>query len=54
VHNLRATYVPQQGVLEGTEIRLGIENVLDTQYQPYLSTRSAAGRNFKLTLAKTF
>jgi len=54
VHNLRATYAPQQGVLEGTEIRLGIENVLDTQFTPHLSTRPSAGRNFKLTLAKTF
>lgn len=54
VHNLRATYVPQTGILEDTEIRLGVENVLDLEYQPSLSTRPATGRNIKLTLARTF
>ncbi|WP_415918954.1 TonB-dependent receptor domain-containing protein [Tateyamaria sp. SN6-1] len=54
VSNLRATYVPQSGVLEGTEIRFGIENVFDKVYQPRLSTRNATGRNFVLTLSKTF
>ena len=54
VHNLRATYRPQQGVLEGMEVRIGVENVFDKQYQRRLSTRAAAGRNVKLTLAKSF
>ena len=54
VHNLRATYAPQQGVLEGTQIRFGIENVFDKSYQPRLSTRNATGRNFKVSLSKTF
>ncbi|MTI02914.1 TonB-dependent receptor [Roseibium sp. RKSG952] len=54
VNTLRATYLPQEGVLEGFEFRVGIENILDKNYLPYLSTRNAPGRNFKLTLAKTF
>lgn len=54
VHNLRATYAPQQGVLEGTQIRFGIENAFDKSYQPRLSTRNATGRNFKVSLSKTF
>lgn len=54
VHNLRATYVPQEGVLEGLEMRFGVENVFDRDYTPYLSTRPAPGRNVKLTLAKVF
>ena len=54
VHNLRATYLPQEGVLAGTEIRLGVENMFDRTYTPFLSTRPAPGRNIKLTLAKTF
>ncbi|WP_227268821.1 TonB-dependent receptor domain-containing protein [Roseobacter weihaiensis] len=54
VSNLRATYMPQRGLLEGTEIRFGIENVFDKVYQPRLSTRNATGRNFILTLAATF
>lgn len=54
VHNLRATYKPQSGMLEGTEVRFGIENAFDRDYRPSLYSRDAAGRNFKLTLAKTF
>ncbi|WP_298971234.1 TonB-dependent receptor [uncultured Roseobacter sp.] len=54
VSNLRATYVPQRGLLEGTEIRFGIENVFDKLYEPRLSTRNATGRNFILSLAATF
>ncbi|SDO20662.1 hemoglobin/transferrin/lactoferrin receptor protein [Lutimaribacter pacificus] len=54
VHNLRATYRPQHGLLEGTELRLGIENLFDKDYTPHLATRVAPGRNVKFTLAKTF
>ena len=54
VQNLRATFTPQRGVLKDTEIRVGIENIFDKQYTPRLATRAAAGRNFKLSLAKTF
>ncbi|MFQ6554222.1 TonB-dependent receptor domain-containing protein [Aestuariibius insulae] len=54
VHNLRATYVPQQGVLEGSELRLGLENAFDREFTPHLSTRPAPGRNIKLSLARTF
>lgn len=54
VHNLRATYKPQEGVLDGMEIRVGVENLFDKKYTRRLSTRPAAGRNIKLTLAKSF
>ncbi|WP_205877459.1 TonB-dependent receptor domain-containing protein [Leisingera sp. NJS204] len=54
VHNLRATYKPQSGLLQGAEIRFGVENAFDRAYRPSLYSRDAAGRNFKLTLAKTF
>ncbi|WP_099913130.1 TonB-dependent receptor domain-containing protein [Puniceibacterium antarcticum] len=54
VHNLRATYKPQNGVLEGSEIRLSVENAFDRDYQPALSTRPAPGRNIKLSLARMF
>jgi hemoglobin/transferrin/lactoferrin receptor protein len=54
VHNLRATFKPQQGILEGSQIRVGVENLFDKEYTPRLSTRSAAGRNFKVSLATTF
>ncbi|MBS8227036.1 TonB-dependent receptor domain-containing protein [Vannielia litorea] len=54
VHNLRATYRPQQGALEGMEVRFGIENVGDRLYTPNLATYAAPGRNVKLTLSKVF
>ncbi|MEX0284731.1 MAG: TonB-dependent receptor [Paracoccaceae bacterium] len=54
INNLRATYRPQNGVWQGAEIRVGIENAFDHDYTPFLSTRPAPGRNVKLTLAKTF
>jgi hemoglobin/transferrin/lactoferrin receptor protein len=54
IHNLRATYIPQSGVLEDTQIRVGIENVFGHDYTPHLSTRPAPGRNFKVTLSRLF
>lgn len=54
IHNLRATYIPQTGVLKDTQIRVGLENVFDHDYTPNLSTRPAPGRNLKLTLSKLF
>ena len=52
--NLRATITPQEGVLEGTSFRFGIENALDMNYMPALATRTAAGRNIKFTVSKSF
>ncbi|MCX7567314.1 TonB-dependent receptor [Sulfitobacter sp. F26169L] len=54
IHNLRATYVPQSGVLKDTQIRIGIENAFDRDYAPHLSTRQAPGRNFKVSLSHEF
>jgi len=57
MHNLRATWKPDtQGWLEGSEMRFGVENVLDADYVGHLSsaTRKAPGRTFKVSLTKTF
>ncbi|MBV7407702.1 TonB-dependent receptor plug domain-containing protein [Maritimibacter sp. DP1N21-5] len=54
VHNLRATYRPQDGFFDGAEVRFGVENLFDLDYTPHLATRAAPGRTFKVTLAKTF
>ncbi|KMW57725.1 TonB-dependent hemin, ferrichrome receptor [Candidatus Rhodobacter oscarellae] len=54
VHNLRTTWAPQEGPLEGAEFRFGIENVLDRDYRPGLSSRNAPGRTFVVTVMKTF
>ncbi|MAC77729.1 MAG: ligand-gated channel [Rhodobacteraceae bacterium] len=55
VNNLRTTFRPQAGgIWDDTEIRVSVENILDQEYTPYLSTRAAPGRNFKVSVAKTF
>ncbi|QEW28421.1 TonB-dependent receptor domain-containing protein [Roseovarius indicus] len=56
VHNLRATVAPKEGVWEGTEFRVGVENLFDQNYRtPLMSPgRRATGRNFKVTIAKAF
>ncbi|MCG7495176.1 TonB-dependent receptor domain-containing protein [Thalassobius sp. Cn5-15] len=53
---LSVGYKPDNGALEGTELRLGIENLFDETYRPFLTSpnRNAKGRNIKFTLAKTF
>ena len=42
------------GALAGSEIRFGLENAFDREYRQHLSENNAAGRTFKLTLARTF
>jgi len=56
LHNLRATWRPNQGWLGGTAVRFGIENLLDKAYVGHLSsaTRQAPGRTFKVSVTKTF
>ena len=56
VHNLRATFRPQTGFLNGAEIRVGVENAFDLDYTGHLSStsRPAPGRNIKLTVSKLF
>lgn len=53
-NNLRATYKPQEGLLEGFEMRVGIDNIFDVNYRPNLATYDAPGRNIKFTLSKVF
>ena len=56
VHNLRGTWRPQNGWLKGSELRVGIENVLDSDYIGHLSsaTRKSPGRTLKVALTTTF
>lgn len=54
LHNFQAIWKPQDGVLEGTDVIFGVENVFDKTYTDYLSQEEGDGRTFKLTLAKTF
>lgn len=52
--NLRANISPQQGLLEGMSLRVGVENAFDHKFTPVLATRPAPGRNIKFSIAKTF
>lgn len=54
VHNLFASWQPSEGMLQGSEVRFGIENVLDKTYREHLSGDNGNGRTFRLTLAKQF
>lgn len=56
LHNLRATWRPNNGWLTGTELRAGIENLTDEAYVGHLSspTRPAPGRTFKIALTRAF
>ena len=56
LHNLRATWRPEDGALQGTELRVGIENLMDRDYVSHLSSssRKAPGRTLKVTLVKAF
>ncbi|MEM9047185.1 MAG: TonB-dependent receptor [Pseudomonadota bacterium] len=54
VHDIYASWTPDQGMLAGTEVRLAIENVFDKRYRPHLSGDEAPGLTAKLTLARAF
>ncbi|WP_417684453.1 TonB-dependent receptor domain-containing protein [Roseibium sp.] len=54
LHNFKTVWSPDEGLLEGTNVVFGIDNVFDREYREYLSTQNGAGRTFKLSLAKTF
>ncbi|GGE16401.1 TonB-dependent heme/hemoglobin receptor family protein [Primorskyibacter flagellatus] len=51
---LSAAYKPNSGPLDGVEFRGGVENLFDTRYTPYLSSRPAPGRTFKFSVVKVF
>ncbi|MBU2937768.1 MULTISPECIES: TonB-dependent receptor domain-containing protein [Pacificibacter] len=54
VAGLTAAYIPDSGLTQGVEFRASLDNVFDLDYQPYLSSRSAPGRNLTLSITKTF
>lgn len=54
-HDIYAIWTPDQGALQGVEVNFGIDNVTNKNYTPatYL-LGPAAGRNFKISLSRTF
>lgn len=54
VHNLFLTWTPQDGALQGLEVRAAVDNLFNKQFRRHLASLDAEGRTFKLTLARTF
>jgi len=52
--SLNAAFTPHAGTFEGVQIRGSVENLFDEDYKPWLSTRPARGRTFKVSVAKVF
>ncbi len=53
VHGLDIAWLPDEGALQGLEFRVGIDNILDTDYQNSLSEVNGTGRNVKFTIGKS-
>ena len=54
VHGVFVNWAPADGLLAGTDVRLGVENVFDSAYRNNLEQENGTGRNIKLTLTRTF
>lgn len=56
IHDVYASWTPDEGALQGAELRLGVSNVFDEDYRTHLQSTGIrrAGRSFNLTLTKTF
>lgn len=57
VHNLFLTWKPQfqeMAALDGLELQAGIDNLFDESYQNNLAGDPGKGRDFRVSLAKTF
>lgn len=56
VHDLFFNWAPTKGVMKDSELRLGLDNIFDKEYEPYLSDGITAmpGRNFKVSFSRKF
>ena len=54
VNDLKISYTPQGGVLDGATIDLAVENIFDKTYKPTMAYLNEPGRNVRLTISKTF
>ena len=52
VHDIFASWKPEDGTFRGWEARASVENLFDTQYRNNLAGDPGKGRTFKLSLAK--
>lgn len=53
-HDLFVGWRPQQGALEGTDLRLSVSNIFDRNYKNNLSGDNGRGRSVKFTATKVF
>lgn len=56
VHGVFLDWTPKEGMMKDTQFHAAVENILDKEYEPYLSSGITAmpGRNFKLSLSRKF
>ncbi len=56
IHDLFLTWAPQSGMMKDAKLDIGLDNIFDKNYEPYLSDGITAmpGRNFKVSLSKKF
>lgn len=56
VHDLFFNWTPTQGLMKDSELRLGLDNIFDKEYEPYLSDGITAmpGRNLKVSFSRKF
>ena len=54
IHNVFATWRPDEGLMAGMELRLGIENLFDKEYKEHLSEDPGRGRTLRLSMTQTF
>lgn len=53
-HTLFASYAPQEGPLEGFEVRFGVDNVFDRSFRNALAQEDGRGRTARLTLTRAW
>ena len=53
-YDIFASWKPDYGVLEGTQLQASVENIFNAAYRDNLSNSDSKGRTFKLTLSKQF
>ncbi|MGU3575044.1 TonB-dependent hemoglobin/transferrin/lactoferrin family receptor [Brucellaceae bacterium C25G] len=56
VHDLFFNWRPTQGFMKDSELRIGLDNIFDKNYEPYLTDGITAmpGRNLKMSFSRKF
>ncbi len=56
LHDVFLSWAPQSGMMKDTKLDIGLDNIFDKKYEPYLSDGISAmpGRNFKVSLSRQF